>query len=159
MTAPSNYDDSGMMIRVDPDSLYRYATVDISNRAEALANSIENIVQVWNDLKLGWAGDTASEVQDFFDQWNHAVDRLFGTKDDAGSGALPRIADGVDLASVNYGEAEDVVIKNFASLVVGLDIGFVQGLAPHVPHSIQPPPTRNPDPTEGPITESTPAPK
>jgi hypothetical protein len=163
VTAPSNYDDSGMLIAVDPNTLYQLATVDMVNQADVIGDAISNIVQIWNDLKVGWMGDTATEAQDFVDRWTNAVDQLFGTKDDASSGALPKIADGVDLASVNYGEAEDVVVKMFTSLIASLDLGFVQGAVGHLPHSVTPPPTRTPpDPKDGPIdpvTETAPPPQ
>jgi hypothetical protein len=156
--APSNYDDSGMMIRVDPDSLYRYAAVDMPNHADVIVGHLTNIVDTWTGLQLGWAGTTADEAQDFSNRWIHAVEQLFGTEADPTSGALPKIAMAVNLAAVNYGEAEDVIIRMFTSLVAGLIIGDVQGLGPQAPHSIDPPPTRTPDPQSGPITESAPAP-
>jgi hypothetical protein len=156
--APSNYDNSGMMIRVDPDSLYRYATVDMPNNADVIVGHLKNIVDTWNGLQLGWAGTTADEVQDFSKQWTQAVDQLFGTQADPTSGALPKIAIAVNLAAVNYGEAEDVIIKMFTSLVAGLIVGDVQGLGPNAPHSINSPPTRTPNPLNGPITESSPPP-
>jgi uncharacterized protein YukE len=156
--APSNYDDSGMMIRVDPDSLYRYATVDMPNQADVIGSHLNNIVDTWNGLQLGWAGTTAQEVQDFSNQWIQAIQQLFGTEADPATGALPKIAMAVNLAAVNYGEAEDVIIRMFTSLLSGLIVGDMQGLGPNAPHSINPPPTRTPNPLYGPITESSPPP-
>lgn len=158
MTAPSNYDDSGMMIRVDPDTLFRYATVDIANHASVIVDALNNIAQVWEDLKVGWVGKTAEEAQHFNQRWNQALEQLFGTKDDASTGALSKIATGVALASVNYGEAEDVVVKMFVNMITSQLVGMVQGLPPSQPHSIGPAPTRQPDTTLGPITENAPPP-
>ncbi len=149
MQAPGNYDDTSMTIRVDPDSMYRLATVDMANHAQTISDAIHGIVQTWNGLKLGWAGTTASEVQDFNSKWTQAVSWLFGTKSHPKSGALPKIADGVDLASINYGVAEDTVVKNFFNLSNSVDIGALAGLSQPQPGS----PARNQG--QGPVTEQT----
>ena len=141
---PSNYDDGRLLIRVDPDSLFHYATVDVVNDAKVIADAVSAISQTWTNLQVGWAGTTAREAQDFSNQWNHAVDRLFGTKKDPASGALPKIAEAVAIAAMNYGQAEDAVTKTFR--------GFGDQNAPHS----APPPTRNHN--QGPVTENAPAP-
>jgi hypothetical protein len=79
---------------------------------------------IWKG-KLGWVGTSAAEAQDFSDRINANVKQLFGTSDAPasgapGSGALPKIATGVDMASVNVGETEDVVKRMFDSLTPGL---------------------------------------
>jgi hypothetical protein len=60
MPAPSNYDDAGMLIRVDPNTLYSDATRDMVNEAKAVADALDDIAGIWNNLKLGWAGATAA---------------------------------------------------------------------------------------------------
>ena len=144
--APSNYDDSGMLIRVDPDTLFGYATVDMVNEADVIANAISSIVEIWNGLKLGWVGTTAAEAQDFSNRWNHAVQLLFGTEKDPASGVLPKIAQAVAIASINYGEAEDTVMEMFKTLTDGLN----------APPGTPGPPTRGQD--QGPVTENAPRP-
>jgi uncharacterized protein YukE len=141
---PSNYDDGGLLIRVDPDSVFRYATVDIMNEAKVMANAISTISQTWTNLQLGWVGTSAQEAQDFNNQWNQAIDRLFGTVKDPASGALPKIAEAVATAAVNYAEAEDAVTKTFR--------GFTDNQNPQS----APPPGRNQN--QGPVTENAPAP-
>jgi uncharacterized protein YukE len=169
VAAPSNYDDAGMLIRVDPNSLYQYATGDMMAHGQVIMDAINNIVQTWNNLQVSWVSNSASEAQDFFDRWNSAVTQLFGTNADANSGALPKIADGVDLASINYGEAEDTVTKMFNSLTAGLDMGAIAGaVTADTPSDIAPltvgqAPTRTPPATPAgqtpdPVTESAPAP-
>jgi len=143
---PSDYDDAGMLIQVDPNTLYSYATVDMVNEADLIAQSISSIVEIWNNLRLGWAGATADEAHDFNDRWVHAVEGLFGTKDHPEDGAFPQLASAVDAASINYGEAEDTVMKMFQSLTHDLNS----------PPSTPPPPTR--DQNQGPVTESAPPP-
>jgi uncharacterized protein YukE len=141
---PSNYNDAGMQIRVDPDALYGYATVDMKNQAEVLVGSLNRIRDIWQGLALGWVGTSAAEAHDFSDRWNHAIEQLFGTNDDLNSGALPKIATAVAIASINYGEAEDVVVKMFQSLLDALNA------SPGTPT----PPVRHQD--EGPVTEQSP---
>jgi len=169
VSAPSNYDDAGLLIRVNADRIFQSAATDIPNQAQVIANAINNIVQIWNGLKLGWVGTTASEAQQFNDQWTNAVKQLFGTDSDPSSGALPRIADGVALAAINYGEAEDAVTKMFNSLTVGLDLsGINAGMQSHMPPGTQPLPVgpspgRTPTPQSGdpvynPVSESAPPP-
>lgn len=144
MPAPGNYNDFGIMLKVDPNTLFGYATADMPAEAESIAGSIGNIVNIWNDLKLGWAGTSADEAQDFSNRWNAAITKLFGTEDDPESGAFPKIARAVGYAAINFGETEDVVAKMFASLSEGL------AAPPGTPQ----PPTR--DEHDGPVTESTP---
>jgi hypothetical protein len=142
---PGNYDDAGILLRVDPDTLYSYATVDMTQESQVIVDAINNIVGIWNNLKLSWAGTTAEEAQDFSNRWNSAVEALFGTQDKPEDGAFPRLADAVDYASINYGVAEDAIVRMFQSLTNGLN---------SPPHGT--PPTR--DQNQGPITENAPPP-
>jgi hypothetical protein len=142
--APSNYNDAGMQIRVDPDTLYGYATVDLPHHADVLVSSLNRIHDIWEGLALGWVGTSAAEAQDFSQRWNHAIEQLFGRHDDPKSGALPKIANAVGYASINYGEAEDVAVKMFQSLLDALN----------APPGTPTPPLRNQG--EGPVTEQSP---
>ena len=146
MPAPSNYDSAGLFIRVDPNTLYSYATGDMVNEAKAVAGAIDSIVNIWNNLQLGWAGASAAEAQDFSKRWVQAVQQLFGTGDQPDSGAFPKLANAVATASVNYGEAEDTVQKMFQSLTDGLN----------APPGTPGPPTRGQN--QPPITENAPPP-
>ncbi len=139
--APDNYDDSGLLVRVDPNAMWQDKG-DLHNQAQAIADSLSNIARVWEGLALGWVGASAEEAQDFNNRWNQALRRLFGTDDDPRSGALPNIAYAVALASINYAEHEDTVVKMFNSLTQGLS-------APSGGLGV---PTRSND--KGPVTES-----
>lgn len=143
MPAPANYNDTTMLIDVDPTTLWGYADTDIPTQAQAIAEAIGRIHGVWDGLALGWAGTTADEAQDFNDRWNTALTQLFGSDAHPADGALPRIARAVGMASLNYAATEDSVYQMFTQLSGGL----------HGDGSQQPP-TRNND--NGPITEDTP---
>jgi uncharacterized protein YukE len=140
------YDDASTLIKVDPDNLFTRANVDMMNNANVIADAISSIVQTWNGLALGWAGATAAEAQDFSDRWTEAVRRLFGTKDDPTLGVLPKMASGVAMASINYGEAEATIEEMFLTLYSSLA----------GPSDSPVPPTRDQD--QGPVTENAPAP-
>ena len=141
MTQPSNYNDIGMSIKVDPTAMYNYANTDVRNAADALAGSISRIGGIWEGLRLGWVGTTADEAQDFSDQWNAAVTGLLGTGDGS-TGALPKIGGAVVAASINYGDAEDTNQKMFQSLSSAMS----------APPGAPQPPSRGQN--EGPVTEN-----
>lgn len=146
MQPPTNYDDAGLQISVDPDFLYRYATVDLPNSAKAVANFITAITGAWQNLQLGWAGDAAAEAQAEGSKWTTAVQLLFGTEADPQSGAFAQLATAVATASVNYGEAGYISVQMFYSLINGLN----------APPGTPPPPAR--DANDAPVTETAPAP-
>jgi hypothetical protein len=153
MSVPSNYDDSGIKISVDPNSLYQYAISDIPKHIQAIADSINRIDQVWNhlnDAKVGWVGRSASEAQAFNSKWARAIRGLFGTDADPNSGVLPKIALAVATASMNYAMAEDTIITNLQQYIDGLNT------PPGGPDTVNSPPTRGGN--QGPVTESAPAP-
>jgi hypothetical protein len=150
VSVPSNYDDSGISIRVDPNSLYQYATSDIVGHAKSLADSVSNIVQIWQNLKVGWVGASASDAQEFNSRWSQAVDKLFGSDSDPSSGALPKIADSVAQAAMNYGVAEDSITTSLQNYINGLNAGGGGG------STVNSPPTRGGN--QGPVGETAPAP-
>jgi hypothetical protein len=150
MSVPSNYDDSGISIRVDPNSLYQYATSDITSHAKNLASSVSSIVQIWNNLKVGWVGNSASDAQEFNSLWAQAVNKLFGSDSDPSSGALPKIADAVAQAAMNYGVAEDTNVTNLKNYADALNAAGGGG------STVNSPPTRGGN--QGPVGETAPAP-
>jgi uncharacterized protein YukE len=138
VAAPINYNDSGMDIRVDPTAMFAHATVDMPAEATVVADSINRINDIWQNLALGWVGTTADEAQDFNNRWNGAIVALFGSPAATGSGVLSEIAQAVGVAAINYGEAEDTIRKMFVGLTNG---GGTAG-----------PPDRNQN--DGPVTEN-----
>jgi len=143
---PSNYDDAGLMINVNPDTIYHYAIVNLKNAATVVAGAINAIDGIWQNLQLGWAGETATEAQDFSNKWNTAIQLLFGTEADPQSGAFEQLATAVATAASNYAQAEYSNWQMFESLVNSLN----------APPGTPPPPTRNEN--NPPVTETAPAP-
>ncbi len=141
---PANYDNAGIVIQVDPDAMYTDATTTMRTHGESIADSISSINDTWNGLKLGWMGRTADEAQSFNDEWNAAIKSLFGTKDDPSTGVLNKIEVAVHYASVNYGVAEDVVVKMFNDIESAIRDPSGSSDTKHESH------------TDGPITETFP---
>jgi hypothetical protein len=110
---PEYYDSSGASIKIDPDAVYQSATVTMPALGAEISDSVSRVVQIWNDLKLGWVGNTAQEAQDFNDRWSASIGQLFGAAGDPSTGILSKITAGVAMAGVNYGQAEDVVTNMF----------------------------------------------
>jgi hypothetical protein len=145
MPVPGTYDNAGISIKVDPDSIFQLATDTIPSLGEDVANSIDRVVQIWNDLKIGWVGHTAQEAQDFNDRWTTSIGELFGGKDGSAGGILAQIADGIAMAGSNYGQAEDVVTNMFNQTASSVGQDSSSGSAPD-PHRA----------VDGPISEKTP---
>jgi hypothetical protein len=140
---PGNYDDASLQILVDRDGMFARVS-DMQNEAQLIANATIAIVGIWNDLKLGWAGSSASEAQQCNTEWTVAVQALSGTAADPDSGAFSKVAQAVALASINYGEAEDSNQKMFRGLTISLN----------APPGNLPPPSRSD--SQSPITETAP---
>ena len=142
MPQAGNYNSSSIGINVDQMSLWNYGKTDIPSIMEMLVASVDRIHTAWNGLKLGWAGTTADEAQDFNERWNAALAELFGSKEHPGQSVLSKIAVAVQTAAMNYAVAEHGVLKMFDSFYSSIiePGGTVQ------------PPVR--DENQGPITEN-----
>ncbi|MFG2041281.1 WXG100 family type VII secretion target [Dactylosporangium sp. NPDC048998] len=148
MPVPPYYGDQSLVIRVDPDGMFVTMNQALVLYGQGVADSIKRIIDIWNNLKLGWVGDTADEAKAFNDAWATAMINLFGTDENPDVGILTHIADAVILASINYGEAEDSVNKMFQQMSTSMIAGRVAGgLGAHGD------PSRHLN--DGPITENT----
>jgi len=108
---PANYDDSSLTI--DPAVLSDAAQSVKESVAEiSLQLKLMNIVLT--DLTLSWTGTSASAANKYNDEWNDALQDLFGTKGDPDSGALTTLASGVSAAAQNYNQTEDAVTQMFS---------------------------------------------
>jgi hypothetical protein len=136
-----------MLIRVDPDDLYTQVG-RLATAGKLIGDTLTAMVGVWNNLRLGWVGNSATEAQDFNTELNNAFTELFGSSDGSVVGAFQRVADSVGIASINYGEAEQGIEQMFMSLVNALGSSSSTAAAP--------PPSR--DQQQGPVTEIAPAP-
>jgi hypothetical protein len=107
------YGDVNIVIKVDPQDMYRIAHLTIPHYGGTIADSINGIGNVWENLKLGWVGNTADEAQAFNNEWQQSIQQLFGTQDDPGMGILAKIAAGAELAAGDYDQTELGVAKMF----------------------------------------------
>lgn len=142
---PSNYDDPSLLIRVNAGDLFFHAS-DLTAEGQAIADAVTAMDGVWNNLMVGWAGDTAQQAQDLFNRFTAVLEAMFGTDADPDSGAFAQLVMAVSMAAINYGEAEDSNQKMFQSLSAALNS-----------KSSNPTPFTRSD-TQGPITEYAPAP-
>src|ERR1700730_14725153 len=120
MPGPTNYNNSGIMFRIDPTAMWHDSSVELLNVAKQIGDSIENIIQIWDGLRLGWMGSSADEAQDFANRFNANLSHMFGSNADPSSGVLPRVATAVEGAAINFGVTEDTVWRMFESLNSGL---------------------------------------
>jgi hypothetical protein len=151
LSPPSNYDDPSLLIQIDPNSLFLYATVNLVNAGTVISDLLNAVFGVWNNLTSnnpgvgGWVGDTANQVQDFSTRCNNACQLMFGTQADPDSGAFTVMANALADTAINFGEAEDTNQKMFLSFINGINS----------PPGNPPPPARND--YDAPITETAPA--
>ena len=131
-----NYNVPQTRIFVDPPELYEIG-VKVNARGEDIVALIRNISNIWADLKLGWAGSTATEAEDFAARWTRTADAFFGKEGDTRSvgsvarlpvdgladivpGVLPKVVTAIQLAAANYGQSEDFVVKMFDEMAAAL---------------------------------------
>lgn len=134
--------DAFIKVQVDPLQMWTSGNFTIPAYANSVADSINNIVKVWNDLKGNWLGATADEAQAFDDTWSKSITALFGSKDQPDAGILSKIAVLLGIAASNYDNTETAMRDMFAKF-----LGQIEA----VPSSA-PDPSRNN--TQGPIWET-----
>lgn len=121
MPGPENYNDPGIVFRVDPTVVWFEAAVELPKIVKIIHDSMDNIFKIWEGLSLGWNGNSAAEAKDFMDRFSANLHSLFGTTAAPSSGVLPRMATAAGLAAVNFGGTEDAVMRIFDSLSESLD--------------------------------------
>ncbi|MFB6892567.1 WXG100 family type VII secretion target [Kitasatospora sp. NPDC056327] len=101
------------------------ARTDVENSLRSIVDSLVAIETVLGELRLGWAGQTADQAKELFDQWNACMTELIGTRSadrpDGTPGAFPRLMTALGSAAANYDRAEDfVVTKLFGPLTAAI---------------------------------------
>ena len=129
-----NYNTSSFSI--NPDEVKKRAD-EILVLAKDIVDSLNNINDTLSALKMGWAGATADEAQDFGNRWNSVMTELFGDKDHPEKGVLNVIVGGLDAVRWNYAWCEDGVFQMFHKW--GLDM--MEGSSGGTPTT--PPPSMN----------------
>ncbi|MFE7121116.1 hypothetical protein ACFU99_37380 [Streptomyces sp. NPDC057654] len=81
-----------------------------------LSSDVSMIFTTLEQLKLGWAGKTQQEAEEFFNRLNACISHMFGNsknEDSVRNSVLARVASALQLAGTNYLAAEDAVVKEF----------------------------------------------
>ncbi|WP_306204573.1 hypothetical protein [Actinoplanes sp. RD1] len=101
-------------IYVSPQSMHQYAAEHMKVVMNSLVDNWDAIGRTWEDLKLGWIGDSADAADEFNARLKDIQERLFGVPAADGKsvetpGLLDRARSGVIVAAANYNAAEHSV--------------------------------------------------
>jgi hypothetical protein len=115
--APAVYADDGSdaVISVDGELLISLSQ-QVQTMLDGINQDVTTIFTTLNGLALGWAGQTATEAQDFFDRLDACMTVLYGKDGDQTSeqnSMLGRVSVALDLAGTNYLQAEDAIVSLF----------------------------------------------
>jgi hypothetical protein len=103
----------------------------LESLAKTVAQSLTNISNTLNDLKLGWAGKTAEEAQEFGDRWLRVATELFGTDDHPEYGVLNVIVNGVLDVGDMFAQIEGGIMGYFDDFKKSLDASGSGGSSSH----------------------------
>lgn len=150
-TPPVIYAGSGSdaVISVDAELLVGLST-KVNDSLQVIGDDLKTIFDTLNNLKLGWAGQTATEAQDFFDRLDACMTVLYGKSGDTTSeenSMLSRVSNALKVAGNNYLGTEDWIISTFSSVSAAMNAGGgpATGAASFTPVT---------DPTESAISET-----
>ncbi|TKA02073.1 WXG100 family type VII secretion target [Actinacidiphila oryziradicis] len=99
----ADYDSASLS--VDPQTINTFVNA-LKAQAQDVADTLISINGTLSGLALGWAGDTADEVQVFNDSWTNTMTSMFGTQDDPSKGVLNVIIGGLQEVAVGYSWTE-----------------------------------------------------
>lgn len=103
----------------------------LEHLANTVVQSLTNISNTLNDLKLGWAGKTSQEAQEFGDRWLRVANELFGTDDHPEYGVINVILNGVlDVADM-FAKTEGGIMAYFDAFKQALDTSHSGGPSQH----------------------------
>jgi hypothetical protein len=102
---PTSDYDHVESFHVYPDDLVTHGN-NIKQHNQDIADPLLNIVNVLQDLHLGWAGKTSEEAKAFGDQWDRVAEEPFGTKEHPENGVLNAIAGGVLTVASLFAQTE-----------------------------------------------------
>jgi hypothetical protein len=103
---------SDATISVDAEHLLALSQ-QVQTQLQGIGNDLTTIFNTLTDLKLGWAGQSAQEAQDFFDRLDACLTVLYGKNGDQQSeqnSILGRVAIALNFAGNNYLAAEDAIV-------------------------------------------------
>jgi hypothetical protein len=121
---------NAVAIRVELDS-FTLVLEPIKALAQQISTACTDIINKVGDLKLGFAGATADEVQSFFDAWGLALRQLFGNGDpnasEDESGTFNILIGALYAVGSNYDQTEDFLASNFGGFAGALRATNPQG--------------------------------
>jgi uncharacterized protein YukE len=113
---PANYDASSF--NIDPGGL-NSAAQSIQASVQDIANYLSAVNATLSNLKLSWAGSSSQAASQYNEEWNKAVQAIFGTQSDPDSGALAILTNGLASAAQNYSSNEAAIAGMFNSFASG----------------------------------------
>ncbi|MET7704717.1 hypothetical protein [Micromonospora sp. NPDC005413] len=119
----TNYDASAVRINVDMYYMHRSASVYLASLITNLQDDWTEIGNTWEQLKIGWLGESSEAADAFNERLKDVQNRLFGTPDPADTtkvetpGILDRVRYGAVVAAANYNAAEHAVTDMFDDFV------------------------------------------
>ncbi|MEU7919282.1 hypothetical protein ACGFIP_03345 [Micromonospora zamorensis] len=119
----TNYDASAVRINVDMYYMHRSASVYMASLITSLQDDWREIGDTWDQLKIGWVGESSEAADAFNERLQDVQNRLFGTPDPADTtkvetpGILDRVRYGAVVAAANYNAAEHAVTDMFDAFV------------------------------------------
>jgi uncharacterized protein YukE len=115
-----DYDQGDAVLKIDPDSLHQSGQ-DLKSLSDQVADHIKHINDTVFGLELLWAGKTAGEAQDFLDQWNGVMTKMYGSANNPEDGVLNVMAGGVEAAAVAHGNVNFQIYSSFVNFQAALN--------------------------------------
>lgn len=113
MTVPASYDTVTMT--VEPGFL-NFAADMIEGSTNNIISALNTIGNTLTGLQLSWNGASASEAQDFANQWMNAMTGLFGSQANPQSGVINQVIIALLTAAGNYSSGEESITQMFTQL-------------------------------------------
>ncbi|MGW0435754.1 hypothetical protein ACWDV4_24840 [Micromonospora sp. NPDC003197] len=108
--APTTYHDPKVQIFMDPGRVHDIAHKDLLHHLNLIKDSWKKIAATLEDLKLGWAGESAEAAEAFSERLMNVQADVFGVPEEEGDRAKAGILDllryGAVHAAANFGAAE-----------------------------------------------------
>jgi uncharacterized protein YukE len=134
--ATNDYDHS--TLNIDPPAMVKSAE-QMNTIVGRVADTLKSMGDTVFGLKLGWAGQSSQEAEQFLNQWNSTMHKMFGTQDDPESGVLTAMAGGVQAAERGYSATELDIARSFMNFMAAMQQPGSSGTPTSSPASITDP--------------------
>ncbi|WP_422747583.1 hypothetical protein [Micromonospora sp. WMMD1219] len=128
----ADYNPSGVQIDVNMHDMYGHAAVFLASLVDSLQDDWLAIANIWDQLKIGWVGESADAADAFNTRLEDVQQRLFGTPDPDNPtmvetpGILDQVRYGAMMAAANYNSAEHTVTDMFNAFLASMS-GEMEG--------------------------------